>query len=89
MTDRLPPDEAEVVFCYCGQPEHEPTDACAGGDGDLTDCSYFRRYAGVPGADPDGICTYGCQTEPSCITDRPSGGWPREAALFTSEAPDD
>lgn len=49
---------------------------------DLSDCPYFRRCAGVPGADPDGSCSYSCQTEPSCITDRPSGGWPREAAHF-------
>lgn len=74
----------EVLFCYCGEPDHEPNDACPGGDGDLTDCPYFRRYAGVPGADPEGICSHGCREEPSCVTDRPIEGWPREAALSTS-----
>lgn len=32
-------------------------------------CPYFRR--GLPGADPNGTCSFGCWDEPSCLT---SGG---------------
>lgn len=34
---------------------------------DLSSCPYYRG---------EGICTSGCQTEPSCVTDEPLGGWP-------------
>lgn len=32
-------------------------------------CPYNRR--GLPGADPNGICSFGCWDEPSCMTDGP------------------
>ena len=48
-------------------------------DGDLSGCPYFRRYAGVEGADPEGVCFQmnACTAaeEPMCVTCRPSGGW--------------
>lgn len=34
---------------------------------DLSSCPYYRG---------EGTCTSGCQTEPSCVTDEPLGGWP-------------
>ena len=39
-------------------------------------CPYFRR--GEAGQDPHGSCAFGCQTEPSCQTDRWEP-WPSEA----------
>lgn len=36
---------------------------------DLSRCPYFKGT---------GYCRSGCQTEPSCQTDRPLGGWPSE-----------
>lgn len=39
------------------------------GDGDLSDCPYYR------GA---GKCVSGCRDEPQCITDQPLKGWPME-----------
>ncbi len=50
---------------------------------DLSWCAYFRR--GEPGCDPKGICSFGCVDEPSCQTDHPSGGWPRERAVAALE----
>lgn len=43
---------------------------------DLGHCAYFARYYGLPGADPNATCSFGCRTEPSCITDEPREGWP-------------
>jgi hypothetical protein len=45
---------------------------------DMSDCPYFARYAGLPGHDPEGICSYGCRDEPECVTCRPRHGWPSE-----------
>ena len=39
-------------------------------------CPYYDRYYALKGYDPKAICTRGCRTEPSCMTDEPSGGWP-------------
>lgn len=38
-------------------------------DGDLTDCPWFRGT---------GTCSKGCWQEPSCQTDSPLYGWPRD-----------
>lgn len=35
------------------------------------DCAYYRRYYALPGADPHGICSFGCRDEPACITSFP------------------
>jgi hypothetical protein len=45
---------------------------------DLGNCAYYARYCGLPGADPNGICSFGCREEPGCITDEPDGGWPSQ-----------
>ena len=40
-------------------------------------CPYLDRYESVEGHDPDAVCGgFGCQDEPSCVTDHPRGGWP-------------
>lgn len=41
---------------------------------DLSWCAYYRR--GLPDADPEGICSYGCREEPACYTSEPTEGWP-------------
>ena len=56
---------------------------------DLSDCPYFRRYAGMEGHDPEGTCSYGCRDEPSCVTDRPLHGWPSEQRAQTGRRPND
>lgn len=43
---------------------------------DLSACPYLLR--GREGADPNGICGYGCREEPACHTGRPEDGWPME-----------
>ena len=45
---------------------------------DLSWCAYARR--GEEGQNPMGTCSFGCVDEPSCITDCPREGWPRERA---------
>lgn len=60
----LAPDE----WCFVACP-HVPSHRSARLV-DLSDCPY---YLGGTGS-----CAYGCQQEPSCITDRPVGGWPSE-----------
>lgn len=37
------------------------------------ECAYFMR--GLPGADPEGTCSFGCREEPNCYTGRPAEGW--------------
>lgn len=37
------------------------------------ECAYFMR--GLPGADPEGTCSFGCREEPNCMTGRPAEGW--------------
>jgi hypothetical protein len=75
----------DVFYCVCGQPEHEPNDTCPGPEGDLSGCPYFRRYAGIEGADPEGICFQMNECtlaeEPMCVTCRPTEGWYGERAL--------
>lgn len=39
---------------------------------DLSDCPWFQGT---------GHCSHQCQTEPSCETDRPEGGWPGEVMV--------
>lgn len=39
-------------------------------------CPYYARYYDLPGRDPAGECNAGCSTEPACVTDEPSAGWP-------------
>jgi hypothetical protein len=46
-------------------------------------CPYDRR--GLPGADPTGSCSFGCQTEPDCQT---SGPYPLSALLGVCEEMD-
>lgn len=41
-------------------------------DGDLSSCPYFTGT---------GTCRGGCSDEPSCITDKPYGGWPSQRNL--------
>lgn len=58
-------------LCHgCGHPVHVANDECWWSD--LSACPYFRG---------EGSCTFGCTTEPSCMTDRPREGWPGEALL--------
>lgn len=33
----------------------------------LGSCPYYRHF---------GLCTFGCYSEPECITCEPEGGWP-------------
>jgi len=48
-------------------------------DWNLGDCPWSVGY---------GYCVYGCQTEPACQTDRPSGGWPvKVRALLKCDVP--
>lgn len=47
---------------------------------DLSDCPYYARYCSAAGHDPQAECSYGCTDEPSCVTCRPSDGWPSERA---------
>jgi hypothetical protein len=51
---------------------------------DKSYCAYNRR--GAPGADPDGICSYGCVDEPSCHTDGP---WPMDRLRLAVQAFDE
>lgn len=44
---------------------------------DLGGCAYYQRCIGTPGFS-DGICSFGCQEEPECITCEPTGGWPSQ-----------
>jgi hypothetical protein len=46
-------------------------------------CPYNRRH--LPGADPDGSCSFGCQTEPDCQT---SGPYPLDALVIAIERMD-
>ena len=46
-------------------------------------CPYNRR--GLPGADPQGSCSFGCQTEPDCHT---SGPYPLNALVIAIERMD-
>jgi len=46
---------------------HEPNDECWYVDRGT--CAYYRG---------EGTCSFGCSTEPSCMTDRPREGWPCE-----------
>lgn len=39
---------------------------------DLGLCPYFNN-------DPDGTCTYGCLTEPECVTCEPADKWPSQS----------
>lgn len=50
---------------HADDPEHDVQDRSW--------CGYNRR--GLPGADPNGICSFGCIDEPSCQTDGP---WPMD-----------
>lgn len=45
---------------------------------DLTSCAYFMRQYG---GDPRGICSFGCQEEPACVTSQPKGGWPEQRRI--------
>jgi hypothetical protein len=51
-----------------------------GSSPDRSWCPYNRR--GLPGADPRGICSFGCREEPSCHTDGP---WPLSELLEACE----
>jgi hypothetical protein len=51
-----------------------------GSSPDRSWCPYNRR--GLPGADPNGICSFGCQTEPDCHA---SGPYPLTALLMACE----
>ena len=32
-------------------------------------CPYFDQYYRLPGFDPNAVCAFGCDDEPSCITE--------------------
>lgn len=56
---------AEVIEANQGWDDETP---------DYGSCPYFMR--GLPGADPEGICSFGCWDEPVCMTGHDSEGWP-------------
>ena len=37
------------------------------------ECPYLARWNNEPGHDPQATCTFGCTTEPACVT---CGPWP-------------
>lgn len=41
-------------------------------DWNLSTCAYYRGK---------GSCSFGCYTEPACITDEPMTGWPKPWVL--------
>ena len=54
----------------CGEPRHEPNEACWYMD--LGRCPYFLG---------EGKCATGCYEEPQCRTCQPDEGWPSERAI--------
>lgn len=54
----------------CACPWHYPEGYMDEPDEDSPNLAACDYYQGV------GICSFGCSEEPSCMTDRPSGGWP-------------
>ncbi len=52
---------------------------------DLSTCPWYQRE--FPGADPEGICSFGCVDEPECQTCEPQEGWPmaqRQRAMMAA-----
>jgi hypothetical protein len=62
------PDWRKPSASWATLPGEHPED-------DLSSCPYYR---GV------GTCESGCTTEPSCMTDEPSEGWPSRRAALAS-----
>ena len=62
----VPPAEPEL------DDDEEPEDL------DLGTCPYFARHQGLPGHDPEAVCSFGCVDEPQCITCIPPDGWPSQ-----------
>lgn len=56
----------------CGAPRHAPNDECWYMD--LSECAYHQKAG-------DRICSFGCESEPECMTCQPSNGWPLDFAL--------
>lgn len=75
-----PPDTGHgrhLICLGCGQDAGE-CDVADCVEWDLGTCPYYARSARLPGHDPEGICSFGCQEEPACITSEPSDGWPSQ-----------
>jgi hypothetical protein len=69
-------DAARTVaesFVHAAEPGYE----------DRSWCAYNCRH--LPGADPLGTCSFGCQSEPDCQT---SGPYPLDALVLAIEALD-
>lgn len=50
---------------------------------DRTSCAYYmRRFGG----DPKGICSFGYQEEPECVTCEPTNGWPEANRIASAVA---
>lgn len=70
LADQLAAALEELVYVM------DPPEGCW--PQDMSTCAYYRR--GLPDADPNGQCSFGCSQEPECQTMHPTEGWPLERA---------